>query len=289
MPLGEFSIGRSSNCNLALADSLVSRKHALLHVTESGVTAQDLGSRNGVSVNGIRIDKPQTLDHLDRVYIGSQELVLIDGGRIGEGADETSGYITCDACGTLNGAAKRRCDECGELLANASTRTLSSRLDEEKAESASVHPAVPEETRRARLLEVIGPIASKALVLGHYVEAEKILLPHMKSLLERTESGTRIDNQTVRKATEFALRLCDGLNRGKWLDFAFRLHTATNTLVDATTVDELHDIVRRVGYSNTRYLRRYLKSIASRADSFSAAERFVVRRLEGLEQVIAAS
>ena len=292
MPLGEFSIGRSSNCNLALADSLVSRKHALLVVTADNVTVQDLGSRNGVSVNGLRIDKIHRLDHLDRVYIGSQELVLIDGGKIGEDSGDTSGYMSCDACGALNGAAKRRCGECGGLLANASTRTISSRRDDEKKsetkEKAS-RPAPPEETKRARALEVIGPIAAKSLAMGHYVEAEKILAPHMRSLLERAEAGQRVDDRTVRQATEFALRLCDGLNKGDWLDLAFRLHTATGALVDATTVDQLHDLVRRVGYSNPRYLRSYLNSISGRAQDFSAGERFVVRRLEGLERVISAS
>ena len=39
-------------CNLALADGLVSRKHAILHVGPDTVVVEDLGSRNGVAVNG---------------------------------------------------------------------------------------------------------------------------------------------------------------------------------------------------------------------------------------------
>ena len=80
MPLGEFAIGRSSSCNLALADGLVSRRHAVLHVGPETVVVEDLGSRNGVAVNGVRINGPRRLAHMDRVYIGSQELVLIDAG-----------------------------------------------------------------------------------------------------------------------------------------------------------------------------------------------------------------
>ena len=72
MPLGEFAIGRSSSCNLALADGLVSRKHAVLHVGPDAVVVEDLGSRNGVAVNGIRINAPRRLAHMDRVYIGSK-------------------------------------------------------------------------------------------------------------------------------------------------------------------------------------------------------------------------
>ncbi|TNF61372.1 MAG: FHA domain-containing protein, partial [Deltaproteobacteria bacterium] len=86
MPLGEFSIGRSSSCNLALADGLVSRKHAVLHVGPDAVVVEDLGSRNGVAVNGVRINGPRRVAHMDRVYIGSQELVLIDAAKLRDGA-----------------------------------------------------------------------------------------------------------------------------------------------------------------------------------------------------------
>ena len=286
MPLGEFSIGRSSACNLALADSLVSRRHALFDVTADGVTVQDLGSRNGVSVNGLRIDRVQTLDHLDRVYIGSQELVLIDSERVREASQDTSGYVSCDACGTLNGASKRRCGECGELLASAATRTVA------KASPPSEGPgrrqSIPVETKKARALEVIGPIAQKSLALGHYSEAEKILRPHMDTLLQHARQGLRVDENTVRQATEFALAMSDGLTKPAWLDWAFELHAATKQLVDATTVDQLHDLVRRVNYANTVPLRDYLKTISRNEQAFSAAERFVVRRLQGLEKVIAA-
>ena len=83
MTLGEFAIGRSSSCNLALADGLVSRRHAIMHVGPEHVVVEDLGSRNGVAVNGVRINGPRRLAHMDRIYIGSQELVLIDAAKLG--------------------------------------------------------------------------------------------------------------------------------------------------------------------------------------------------------------
>ena len=44
VPLGDFVIGRSSSCNLALDDGLVSRRHARLRVTEGGATVEDTGT-----------------------------------------------------------------------------------------------------------------------------------------------------------------------------------------------------------------------------------------------------
>jgi len=55
LPEGEFVIGRAANCQLSLDDPLVSRNHATLKVTVDTVTFEDIGSRNGVRVNGERI------------------------------------------------------------------------------------------------------------------------------------------------------------------------------------------------------------------------------------------
>lgn len=73
---GEFLIGRASSCQLSLDDPLVSRNHARLLVTSVSVTIEDLGSRNGVKVNGERIQGPRLLQHGDEIVIGGQELLL---------------------------------------------------------------------------------------------------------------------------------------------------------------------------------------------------------------------
>src|SRR6185369_7208724 len=74
---GEFVIGRSAECQLALDDPLVSRKHALLIVGAESVVIKDLGSRNGVVVNGIRIEGSRILLDSDSIVIGSQEMTLV--------------------------------------------------------------------------------------------------------------------------------------------------------------------------------------------------------------------
>lgn len=73
----EFLIGRSMSCQLPLDDPLVSRNHAALRVTSGAVFIEDLGSRNGVKVNGDRIVGKRDLSHGDRVNIGKQEMVFV--------------------------------------------------------------------------------------------------------------------------------------------------------------------------------------------------------------------
>ena len=72
-----FLIGRGVDCQLALDDPLVSRAHAALSLQGDSVVLEDLGSRNGVRVNGQRVERVQSLSHGDRISIGGQELVLI--------------------------------------------------------------------------------------------------------------------------------------------------------------------------------------------------------------------
>lgn len=291
MPLGEFAIGRSSSCNLALADGLVSRRHAVIHVGPESVVVEDLGSRNGVAVNGVRITAPRRIAHMDRVYIGSQELVLIDATKLKEGPRETAGYVVCDSCGAVNGTAKRRCGECGKRLNSGGGKTLT----EGSTVDSSSHAWGAEDTRTARALDVIAGIASKAIAMGRFEEAERMLMPHLESLLERalqnrplSDSDKDEPDALFNGATSYALQLSKGLNDTKWIDWVFRIHAATGRLMSAETIEALHRLVRTTNYSKPQHLRNYLSTIQGQSSDYGASERFLLRRLEGLEQVVAA-
>src|SRR5262245_11541283 len=76
VPMGQFLIGRTPDCQLSLDDALVSRRHAILTVQYDGVFVEDLGSRNGVFLNGAKIDRRTRLADGDVVRIGGQEMTL---------------------------------------------------------------------------------------------------------------------------------------------------------------------------------------------------------------------
>lgn len=60
-------VDRAADCDIVLSDDTVSSRHA--EITSDGVeyTVRDLGSRNGVWVNGRRVVSPCRLDPGDRV------------------------------------------------------------------------------------------------------------------------------------------------------------------------------------------------------------------------------
>ncbi len=70
------TIGRSRDCDIVLDDVGVSRRHAELRPTPTGWTVADLGSTNGVLVNGRPIRGAQQLQPGDSVVLGSTEMIF---------------------------------------------------------------------------------------------------------------------------------------------------------------------------------------------------------------------
>jgi hypothetical protein len=68
-------IGRSRECDIRLADPNVSRRHAELRQEGPAYWILDLGSTNGLTVNGRRQQRAK-LEHEDRITVGSTELVF---------------------------------------------------------------------------------------------------------------------------------------------------------------------------------------------------------------------
>ena len=58
-------IGRQEDCAVPLRDPNISRRHALVEVGDGRVMLSDLGSRNGVFVNGARVSRAEVFDGND--------------------------------------------------------------------------------------------------------------------------------------------------------------------------------------------------------------------------------
>jgi Protein of unknown function (DUF3662)/FHA domain len=67
-------LGRSRECDVVVDDSSVSRRHAQLRPEGEGWTLEDLGSTNGVRVNGRPAHGPHPLRSGDRIELGSAEV-----------------------------------------------------------------------------------------------------------------------------------------------------------------------------------------------------------------------
>jgi hypothetical protein len=76
IPPGGVTIGRSRDCDIVLDDAGVSRLHAEIRPGPDGWSLADLGSTNGVLVNGGDVQGVQPLHAGDRLELGSTEIVF---------------------------------------------------------------------------------------------------------------------------------------------------------------------------------------------------------------------
>jgi len=72
------TVGRSRDCEVVLDDAGVSRRHAELRPGPDGWTVADLGSTNGVRVNGAQVRGVQLLRSGDLLELGTTEIVFED-------------------------------------------------------------------------------------------------------------------------------------------------------------------------------------------------------------------
>ena len=76
LPPGGIVMGRSSSCEVVLEDPNASRRHAAVRQSSNGWQLEDLGSTNGVKVNGRQVVGAHELRPGDRIELGHTELVF---------------------------------------------------------------------------------------------------------------------------------------------------------------------------------------------------------------------
>lgn len=78
----EVIIGRSSRAQLLLADRALSREHARLIRRGDEWYVEDLGSRNGTTCNGQRVERPRRLAAGDQLTLGSSVVTVLATGSL---------------------------------------------------------------------------------------------------------------------------------------------------------------------------------------------------------------
>lgn len=74
-------VGKSPECDLALDDPLLSRRHCELRVAARGVNVRDLSSKNGTLVDGLRLVEA-TVPVGRPIQVGNTRLVVRDAGSV---------------------------------------------------------------------------------------------------------------------------------------------------------------------------------------------------------------
>jgi pSer/pThr/pTyr-binding forkhead associated (FHA) protein len=232
-----LTLGRGAECQITLDDPLVSRLHAQLTITEDYVLVRDLGSRNGVRINGVLIDGETQLADNDRLRLGSQDLIFLvaaSAGQVGERAPRATGAMeVCRHCGRPFPGESGACPHCG----GRATFGLASGLD--TITSVELE-GVPSWTFR-----LIAEVIRRALDAGRAPEAERMLQRAARDLDDRVREGRKIGRDAVVEAAGFALRLAKLKVRPEWAEWSLRLHRSEQLLPLGETLDLLEELDER--------------------------------------------
>jgi predicted component of type VI protein secretion system len=296
---GQFAVGRNASCQLALDDPLVSRRHALFTIEEDAVIVEDLASRNGVLVNGVRIEGPTELMVGDRVIIGSQEITLLvtadteDRIPVAQALRMTQPKIPVDVvreaidhplarAARAGGARDSRSDARYEYAPTEHGGGAARAVAEEALASSA--PSDELETsmiRRTEQFRVLGSVADKALALGRSAEAERLLASALADVIEACRMGRPMPWELVDEAARFSARLATATGKGGWADYVIELYQGQDRPPPAAVIAELYTALRKITNLDVERLRDLLEQLKPASANYGPADRFLYQRLEG--------
>ena len=73
---GEYIVGRDSSCHIVVEADAVSRHHARLSFSAYELIIEDLGSSNGIFIDGVEVQIPTRVRNGQEVQIGAARLFV---------------------------------------------------------------------------------------------------------------------------------------------------------------------------------------------------------------------
>src|SRR5205814_6988564 len=116
-------------------------------------------------------------------------------------------------------------------------------------------------------------------------DAERILAALLSEILLSLQDGRTFHAAVVDQAALYGVRLAAGTGKGSWVDYVVELYTVVRRPCPATLVDELHNVLRKIGAVDLGALRSYLALLRDQSAAYGPAERFPVQRIEGLARL----
>jgi hypothetical protein len=243
---GRVLVGRASSCQVVVADPLVSREHAAIHISPFEVVVEDLHSANGVYVNNLRMVTPQPLCDGDRLLVGTHEFsVFAVDPEQPPGSDSSSSPA-----------------ESPPPFATASS--------EDAAKS----------THKADALTILGRVMDRMLETGLPEQAEFVLADHLQNILTGARSGLPVPSALCDLAARRALALAQALGRGRWLDYAVELHLRAQLCMTPETAALVSQTAPSVSTLDATLLERYRGWLRSRQSPEEATRDEVLAELE---------
>ncbi|MCC6213851.1 MAG: FHA domain-containing protein [Polyangiaceae bacterium] len=207
---GETLLGRGSDCQVTIEDPLVSRRHAAIRVQGGHASVVDLGSRNGVTLNGSLLQGSRELAHGDRIRIGTQEMVFTVAQQEARSSARSTGFMChCAECGHPYPEELRECPTCGSER----------RAGEDTLSGAGAKG-------RSWSLELLVEVLERACSLERWDDGERVLQRVRANLEEQVAAGGPVDRAQVDRVAVAAARVAAATGRPSWAGWVLALHRA---------------------------------------------------------------
>ena len=232
LPRGATLIGRSSDCHVTIEDPLVSRQHARIVIDGESALLHDLGSRNGVKLNGLGIRGPTPLKDGDRLRVGTQELVFcrVEQAIMASNAKTTGFLRHCAKCRLPYPQEIVSCPTCG-ATEQLDEETLSGQFGASSQGSWSVQ----------LLIEVL----EKALSLSRVADAERILKRATAQVEQRIVAREPIDPRQLATLSLAAARVSAESGDPTWGCWAAQVYRRVEHVPYVALVDKLTELATR--------------------------------------------
>lgn len=248
---GTYLVGRDSSCHILLEEPRVSRRHARVSVDGAVVFIEDLGSMNGLLVNGVRVVQKRALFDGDWITIAGEEL---------------------EVCIGDTHRARHRSDTVDELT----SVPPSSPQDTDR--KISEPPSDAEPTQRSRSLEILGSIADRAIETGKLKDAEDMLKTTLLDILQEASAGHVVEADAREFCLSYALKLSEETSHPRWFEYCIDLLRALRLPCGEDLAGQLRTTLRRIGNVDASRLEAWANLLRN-ADSVSARS---VQRVETL-------
>jgi hypothetical protein len=227
---GITTLGRSEECEVTIEDPLVSRRHAQISVDGDEVRLIDLGSRNGVRLNGRPVTQSAALQDGDRIRIGTQDLVF---SRVVPRAspnnqNRTTGVLRlCAKCKLPFARETASCPHCG-AMEQTDEETLSGTFGNESQHSWSV--------------ELLLDATDKALGMSRFADADRMLRRATGLFEDRIAEGGKLEPDQVARAALAAVRICLAAADVSWGAWIASFYVRAKIEVPPEVVERLRQV-----------------------------------------------
>jgi hypothetical protein len=229
---GRHVFGRASDCAVCLDDMQASRRHASMDVTAEGAVIRDLGSRNGVLVNGMEIEGPQPLYPGDLIVLGAAAIVVR---RFERG-------------GGVPAAAARHLPSPAEIGRVVVARRIPSdpALAEAVRMATTLSHSLTPLGRTVDAFRLIADAASAALAAQLVERALHILEAPLTEVLATLRAGIPVDREITETAVKQATALYEATADRRWVEYVTDVHDKLGEPIPPSIARRLASVPERL-------------------------------------------